>query len=86
MTEHMAVNENKVTMEYLCYDVTQEDMTSYLLYTEAKVRQKNLLNRVISRKAVRYKPPISTEVNGRVNLDISTIKAPKEINITVTKP
>ena len=30
--------------------------------------------------------PISSEVNGKVNLDISTIKDPKGVKVIVTRP
>ena len=61
-------------------------MQPFSACAEAKARQKNLPRRILSRQVVRMNVPISSEVNGKVNLDISTIKAPKGVKVTVTRP
>ena len=53
---------------------------------EAKARQKNLPTRILSRQVVRINVPRPSEVNGKVNLDISAIKAPTGVKVTVMRP
>ena len=83
---HTAKENSKTTMMYLGYKVAQEEMQPCSACAEAKARQKNLPTRVLSQQVVRMKVPIPSEVNGKVNLDISTIKTPKGVHVTVTKP
>ena len=82
---HTVKVDGKITMEYMGYNVAQGDMQPCSACAEAKARQKNLPIRILSRKVVRMNMPIPSEVNGKVNLDISTIKAPKGVNVTVTR-
>ena len=86
VSEHTAKVDSKMTMKYLGYNITRRDMQHCSVCAEAKVRQKNLPTRAISIQVVKMEPPIPKEGNGKANLDIITIKAPKEVNVTVTKP
>ena len=83
---HTAKEDSKITMKYLEYKVAQGDMQPCSACAEAKARQKHLPTRILSRQVIRMKVPIPSEVNEKVNLDISTIKAPKGVNVTVTRP
>ena len=83
---HTAKEDSKIMMKYLGYKVAQGEIQLCSACAEAKARQTNLTTRILSRQVVRMKVPIPSEVNGKVNLDISTIKAPKGVNVTVTRP
>ena len=83
---HTTEADSKITMTYLGYNVAQGDMQHYATCAEAKARQKNLPTHILSRQEVRMNLPIPSEVNGKVNLDISTIKAPKGVIATVKRP
>ena len=83
---HTAKEDSKITMKYLRYKVAQGDMQPCSACAEAKARQKNLPTRILSRQVIRMKVPIPSDVNEKVNLDISTIKAQKVVKVTVTRP
>ena len=52
----------------------------------AKAKQKSLpKNEIILKKEVHPKEK-SKEVNERMYIDISTVKSPKSVSVTVTKP
>ena len=86
LTWHIVINENRTTTNCLGYDVVWGESIAYSTYAKAKSRQKNMATRIISRKAIRFQPLIPNELNERLNLDISTIKAPKRVNVTITRP
>ena len=83
---HTTKVDSKITMKYLGYNVAQEDMQPCSVCAEAKVRQKNLPTRILSSQVIRMNVPIPSEVNGKVNLYISTVKALKGIKVTATRP
>eukprot|EP00957_Ditylum_brightwellii_P095324 7260999-Ditylum_brightwellii.AAC.2 len=53
---------------------------------EAKAKQKSLLSRTELVKRIGTKKDTPKQVNERINLDISTIKAPAGVKVTVKKP
>ena len=86
ITGHINVEDCRKTVKYLGYELSRGGLNPCEVCAEAKAKMKNLPTRV--QKVVKVVRPrvIPENPNDLINLDISTIKAPKGVNVTVTKP
>ena len=74
------------TAKYLGLKVTRGKMTLCGACAEARAKQKSLPSRTEIVRVVVNPKEVAKKVNERVHLDISTIKAPKELKMSVAKP
>eukprot|EP00957_Ditylum_brightwellii_P034200 2591820-Ditylum_brightwellii.AAC.1 len=82
---HINKVDSRKSIKHLGYEIKQDMMSTCGACAEAKTKQKNLPSRVeTSTKVLQVKEEVKT-INKRMHLDISTIKAPVGICMTVTK-
>ena len=83
---HINDADGRKIAKYLGFNIARKEMTPCGACAEAKAKQLSLPSRTeITRVEVRPRN-VATVVNGRVYLDISSVKAPKLIKVNVTKP
>eukprot|EP00957_Ditylum_brightwellii_P099700 7595106-Ditylum_brightwellii.AAC.1 len=83
---HMNEADCKKAVQYLKHTISSGSMEKCVACAESKAQQKSLLTRTeVVKKEVRIKE-VPKKVNERMCLDISTIKAPANVEVTVTKP
>eukprot|EP00957_Ditylum_brightwellii_P191647 14591060-Ditylum_brightwellii.AAC.1 len=73
---HMNEDDSRQLSQYLKYTIVCRGMEQCEACKEAKTKQKSLPSRTETVKRVVIKKDTPKQVNERINLDISTIKAP----------
>ena len=86
LTGHINVEDCRKTVKYLGYELSRGGLSPCESCAEAKAKMKNLPTRVQTVTTVVRPRVIPARPNDLVSLDISTIRAPKGVNVTVTKP
>ena len=83
---HMNDADGRKTIKHLGFEITRKGLTPCAACAEAKAKQKSLPSRTeIVRVEVNPKE-VARKVNERIHLDISSVKAPKDLQVNVTKP
>ena len=86
LTGHINSEESEKTVKYLGYDLSRGGMNPCEACAEAKAKMKNLPTRVHTVDTIVRPRVIPARPNNLMSLDISTIKAPEGVKITVSKP
>ena len=83
---HMNDVSGRQVMKYLGYDIARKSMTPCGACAEAKAKQRSLPSRVETVRTVVNPKQRASVANGRIFLDISSVKSPKLLKVNVTKP
>eukprot|EP00957_Ditylum_brightwellii_P079204 6023899-Ditylum_brightwellii.AAC.1 len=83
---HMSEADCRKSVQHLKYTTSHRSIDKCVAYDESKVQQKSLPTRTeVIKKAVHIKD-VPKKVNDCMCLDISTIKTPASVKVTVTRP
>ena len=86
LTGHINTEESEKTVKYLGYDLNRGGMNPCEACAEAKAKMKNLPTRLHTVDKIVRPRVIPAKPNDLISLDISTIRSPKGVEITVSKP